>query len=237
MLQRMLDRHGDYEVINAAVPASTSSIALKIFRTKMLPLDVDTIVICVGANDITEGVILDKGNTVVDKLKRNLRPIVDLARNAGVRIILTVPPLTSFFPFAAPDQICQAVREVATERKVTLVDLQRAFEAEEQREGLILVSDDDEQSLVRTRAGKRSAILTVSVNPNRLQHVDERIYAVLDRGEFKQRLAVDGCHPNPEGHQSSDRIREKKLVPRSPSMTHIPANVTFTFMKSTGYAS
>ncbi|MGN6625618.1 MAG: SGNH/GDSL hydrolase family protein [Tepidisphaeraceae bacterium] len=125
------------EVINAGVSGETTAAALKRLQRDVLDRHPDVVTVLYGTNDM----VRDKPQPKVplDAYAKNLGTIVDRIQAKGGRVVLcTVPPIDSvpyfkrhpksnYDPAGGLDKIiadyCDAVRRVAAERHVLVVDL------------------------------------------------------------------------------------------------------------------
>jgi len=224
-LQRLLDREGGrHEVLNLGVPGKNSAALVKMMPTLVLPLKPRVLIVCTGINNTqVDGRISEPGHPLYDMhprhlahlaggRKADLRRLVTLAREAGVAVILMVPPWNSFYPFRDYEALSQAVRQVAKETGVATVDLQRLFDDQERREGLVLKTSGNLQQLVRYRGGRPETLLTARVRVDRAQYVSDKVYAYLDREPVSMELAIDGCHPSAAGHAFIARVVAREVV-------------------------
>lgn len=222
VLQELLRAHGSYEVINAADIGAESRDALEVLRDEVLPLAPHLVTVCVGVNDATNH-YLDSfqrdtwGHGGFDreiraKLRVQLEATVDLAAEAGIDLILVVPPITSFFPLVEGPTIAETVREVARARSVPLVDLQQHFARGEAERGLVLESEASAQRLVSHRMGRDRVLLEVELAPDRTRFIDDRIYDHLDTSGASQALSIDESHPNAAGQRLAAELLRDAIV-------------------------
>jgi lysophospholipase L1-like esterase len=146
------ERGLDARVVNAGVPGNTTEQALARLEKDVLARKPNLVLVQFGINDSAVQVNADppaKGSTVpLAKYKDNLREIVRAVRRDGGRVILMTPNSMRWTPkFLAfygkppykPDDVqgfnvvlkdyAEAVRQLAREEKVPLVDAYAAFEA------------------------------------------------------------------------------------------------------------
>lgn len=223
-LEKMLSPRGRFEVINAGVPRYDSETLLLFLKERVLPLYPRVVTICVGVNDTTvlsEHARIEllqlylpepRYRLVLGRFRQNLLSMVSMSREAGAEVILMTPPVTSFFPFPDIERFCREIRYVSAKEGVRLVDLARIFRKEEMRDGLVLVNENGVQKLVLNRDGKPTEFLAVSVPPRRKQFVSEEIYDYLDKHDLQQRLAIDGSHPNVQGHRLIAELLAKEVL-------------------------
>ncbi len=220
-LERLLQSHGQYQVINGGFHGADSHKALYHLEHEFLPLNPAIVVICVGVNDtvaVPEHTFPDqlrlklpddRHQQMVEGLTSNLAEMIRLCRGAGARVVLMVPPANSFFPFPDVFELTEEVRRAAQTHRVPLVDLEQAFREREMTDGVVLHTQATEQTLIRYVDGSPENLLTVQVDPDRYQFVSDEVYAYLDRKPVDMALAFDGSHPNAEGA----RLIAELLVP------------------------
>lgn len=227
VLQRLLSARGRYEVINASNIGADSARAVEILREKVLGLGPGVVAACVGVNDIAHR-FYELGRSynvphqdrvfgeIFSELRHKLEEMIQLCRERGVRLILMSPPATSFFPFPHRERLSRATREAASRHRIPFIDLQQIFHQQESKEGLVLVFKDKEQVLLRARGGMLSAIFTIAVPANRDFYIMDHVYGFLDREGISQRLSIDECHPNAEGHRLIARLLAEEVLTASP---------------------
>ncbi|QDT05051.1 Arylesterase precursor [Rubripirellula lacrimiformis] len=127
----------DVEAINAGVGGNSTAKALRRLSKDVLAHKPDVVVIFFGTNDLRADA--DHVYVPVLKYKANLETMIDQCQHQGARVVLcTLPPIehAAFFtrhqrgPFDAAGGLSKliqtyrdAARQVASEKKVTLVDL------------------------------------------------------------------------------------------------------------------
>lgn len=224
VLRKYLATHGSFEVVNAGVQGYDSEKALLFLRKHVLPLKPGVLTICIGVNDtivqpehsnpklLALDLSAERYRETLGAFRRNLLAMLDLAQENSAKVILLVPPVTSFFPFPDIERYCRTIRQVALERNVPLLDLQKVFREKEHEDGLVLETVQTTQRLVSYRNGKPTTLLTVRVRPGRKQYIADAIYDYLDREPVSQRLAIDGSHPNAEGHRLIAELLSKCIL-------------------------
>lgn len=228
VLEELLSEHGRYEVINAGVHSYDSSRGLRALRSRLLAYHPHVVTLCVGVNDsvsIPEHRELEGGQLWLSdrryeeleaEFETNVREMVRLCRDEGIHVVLMVPPVNGFFPFPDVQIYLDATRRIAVEMELPLVDLQRAFELKEKRDGLVLVTEGATQTLVGYRDGEPRELLTTEVDSGRFQFVADEIYDYLDREPVDMTLAFDGSHPNAEGMRLIAELLEPVILELTP---------------------
>ncbi len=211
VLEQLLSEHGSYEVINAGVHGYDSRKGLHALRSRLLPYHPHIVTLCVGVNDsvsIPEHAHLEGGQLwlpeeryveMVSQFEANMDQMLGLIEESGAQPVLMVPSVNSFFPFPDVQRVLDAIRRMADERGLPLVDLQKAFREREEQDGLVLLEEDHVQTLVRYRNGKPKELVTVEVDPDRFQYVADEVYDYIDAKPVDMALAYDGSHPNAAG--------------------------------------
>lgn len=156
MLRRTLTQAlgRDVRVINAGVGGDITPLGLKRMERDVLRHRPDVVLILYGVNDAgyfrpPEG-YADTPRTDLDTYRSCLRQMVDNARAVGsTPVLLTPAPMGSKYGYAWLEpyrrhglnflvrQYMQALREVAKEKEVPLIDIYRAFEAHPDREAFL----------------------------------------------------------------------------------------------------
>ena len=108
--------------------------------------------------------------------------------------------MNSFYPRQDGRFLCDAIRGVARDQHLPLIDLPAIFHQEEQKDGLVVRTTGTTQRLVRYTGGEPDALVTATVKKGREFYVSKEIYDYLEREPVSQRLSIDGCHPNEAGH-------------------------------------
>lgn len=200
-----------YEVINAGVPGEDSDQALMDLTERVLPLSPHLVVLCVGVNEISslpqrydeDHLQLWLSEELYRKeeqeLADNLRTFKEACATMGVRLVILVPPVNTFSPYPDAARFNRVVRETAHQLEVAYIDLEAAFRQVEERNGLVLLHEDDSQVVVQYHNGRPKTLLTVPVEPTREQFVSDAVYELLDSSTASMTLALDGCHPNAAG--------------------------------------
>jgi lysophospholipase L1-like esterase len=219
VLQRLLDDHGSFEVINVADVGSESADALATVTAEALELRPRVLTVCAGVNDVTNHYLdrhldetwghPDHTDAIVEPLRANLSAIVALARDHDIEPVLIVPPVTSFFPLPEGNAMCDAIRELAADRGVRLVDLQGRFAEQERRRGVALEIGEGEQVLRAYRRGRGRVLLQQTTATDRTAYIDDTVYQHLERSGVSQALSLDESHPNAQGH----RLAAEMLLP------------------------
>jgi len=197
-----------FEVINAGVPGQDSRRALAGLEARVLPLRPHIVIVCIGVNEMSNlperidptRMQLWLSEELYAKVERefadNLRAMEQACSEAGVHLVLLVPPVNSFSPFPDAIRFCRGAREVAQQNGIAMLDLQREFHAIEQQDGLELIHMDESQSVVAYRKGRADELLSVRVSPQRQQYISDRVYRFLDEEDVAMKLSLDGSHPN-----------------------------------------
>ena len=200
-----------FEVINAGVPGQDSHRVLLDLEKRVLPFQPHVVVVCVGVNELSNSPERSDESQMQlwlselrywkeeQELAENLTAIEQVCVAAGVRLVLLVPPVNSFSPFPDAARFCRVVRHVAKERGLPCVDLQTEFQDAEEHNGLVLVHQQESQTVVRYQDGQPEELLTVPVSPTRQQYIADEVYDLLDAEPIAMSLSLDGSHPNARG--------------------------------------
>ena len=192
VLQQLLRERGKFEVLNVGTPGESSESAVVVLNRTVLRLQPHVVLLCVGVNDVTDFFQPFGGRLgprqrarrfprITANLRRRLLQVVKACRAARVKVVLLVPPMTSFFPFPEHPRVSRTIHQVGQELGVRVVDLERLFGERERAEGLVLQTTGDRQRLLKYAGGRPTELLSVAVAPDRTQHIHDEIYDYLDR--------------------------------------------------------
>ena len=98
-----------HTVINAGINGETSLEGLKRLPKLLEDPSIKTMILCLGANDILQG-------SSITKLKKNLKLMVQMAKEKGIKVLLISVP--NFSPFDLSD--LALYEEVAKEENISL---------------------------------------------------------------------------------------------------------------------
>ncbi len=150
LAETFAERGGGVEIVNAGVPGNTTTLGRRRFERDALAHQPSAIVIQLGINDSTVDVWKDPpatGSRVsLEDYRENLRYFVDEGRKIGSEVILMTPNALRWTPklrelYGKPpydpdeenglnkilESYAQAVRDVAQEKGVPLVDVFAAY--------------------------------------------------------------------------------------------------------------
>ncbi len=222
LLERKLASQGEYEVVNVSDLGTESSEALQDLTSRALPLHPAVVTVCVGVNDVVEHYIQrrihgswghgSQERQVRDRLRPNLVAMASRAREAGVQLVLVVPPMNSFFALPEAEAACQTVRDVAQVERLPLLDLQAIFAQQERQDGLVLEIEPARQRLLRFRGGQPEELLAISVSQDRESYITPEVYPYLEQHGLHPRLTFDESHPTAEGHRLIAELLAEKIL-------------------------
>lgn len=159
ILQKELPQQGlPVKVINAGIGGNTTQNAIARFEKDVLAKQPDLVVIQFGINDSAVDVWKDppatKSRVSQKQYEANLRSLIDRLQKQQIKVILMTPNSLRWIPRIKklygkppydPDDplgfnlylksYAQAVREIAKEKQVPLVDIYAAFEKYAEKEG------------------------------------------------------------------------------------------------------
>ncbi|MEZ5414695.1 MAG: exo-alpha-sialidase [Opitutaceae bacterium] len=147
---RLIQARLDHTVANRGVPANTTTDALARFESDVLALNPELVVIQFGLNDAAVDVWRDPPATgprvPVDRYSANLRHMVETLQARGCAVVLMTPNRMYWSPLlleryakppydpAAPETFnarieayADAMRALAIERRVPLIDINQAY--------------------------------------------------------------------------------------------------------------
>ena len=150
----LLFREQPINVINAGVPGNTTEMALKRFTTDVLQKQPDIVIVMFGINDAAVDVWKNppavEARVSLQTYRANLRSLVQTLKQQGKRVVLMTPNPLSWtdttrklygkppYKVEHPDGFnevlrgyVQAVRDLASELGVALVDLFTLFKTQE----------------------------------------------------------------------------------------------------------
>ena len=200
-----------FEVINAGIPGENSDQALMDLTERILPLNPQMVILCIGVNEISSlperyddnELQLWLSEELYDieeqEFATNLRDFAVACAAAGVELVFLVPPSNTFSPYPDAERFNRVVRHTADQIGVARIDLERAFREAEERDGLVLLQEGDSQRVVRYRRGRPETLLTAQVSPTREQYISDEVYDFLDREAVGMSMSMDGCHPTLRG--------------------------------------
>ena len=212
VLGKLLQKQGAFEVINTGIP-SMDSTGVDRLLARIEHLQPRVVTINMGLNDLAPdpttsrsfdpafGQPAKKYRRVVTDLAKTLRGMLRRLQDAGTRVIVFVPPMNSFYPRQDGEYILQAIRGVARDAHLPLIDLPAIFNEQERRDGLVVETRGGTQQLVRYSAGRPEVLVSAAVTPGRKYYVAASIYDHMENSSVSQRLSIDGCHPNEAGHE------------------------------------
>lgn len=212
-LQEALRPHGAFEVINAGNPVEKVSLLSAVLKRLIIPLQPRVVILSVGANEIAE-VFHGKGSEIIyypneyqsvgAYLGSVLGDGIAQLKKKKIRVVLVIPPFTSFYPFPEHRFATAEVKALGKKLGVPVFDMGPVFREREQLDGLVLKLSGRlyrRQELIRYQAGTARSLLVVETEPVRQQHISDRVYAHLERHGEAQALSIDGVLPNAEGHR------------------------------------
>jgi hypothetical protein len=154
---------------------------------------------------IGEPFSLDMGEenyaVILSKYAELLRNATAYCGRAKIPLVFITTTLNSFF---LPDgyRWNETMSTVAAELNVPVFNTVEIVEREEQKNGLILTSEEGNQKLVRLVNGVPEILFSVPfvVGTDEL-HVSQKIYQFLeDNQDIRPRMTIDDNHLTPEGH-------------------------------------
>ena len=223
LLGRMLKKEGAFEVINTGIP-SLDSTGVDRLLARIEHLRPRLVTINMGLNDLAPdpdtGRNFDpafdqpakKYKWAVNGLAKTLRGMLRRLQDSGTRVVLFVPPMNSFYPRQDGEYILEAIRGVARDAQIPLIDLQAIFIKEERKNGLVLETRDNTQKLVKYSAGEPDVLVSATVTGGRKFFVADSIYRYMEHNPVSQRLSIDGCHPNEAGHELIARLLLREVL-------------------------
>lgn len=114
---------GFVSIINAGVSSNSSSQGLARFTTDVLDKSPQVICIMFGINDVST-------NVPVDIYRQNLQSMVQQSKAAGIKVTLMTPNVVRETVWIEKFPLyLEAVRNVAFQEGVKLIDIYRAFES------------------------------------------------------------------------------------------------------------
>jgi acyl-CoA thioesterase-1 len=147
MLERDLGaRFGDVQVINAGVSGNTAANGLARLERDVLDRDPDLVLIAFGLNDMKNG-------EKMSAFASNMSAIVDGIMAEGVRLVLmTTTRLqkgASILGRVNPAPFNEAIRQIAEDRAVTLIDVHEKFKGYNTPEYLMDVAHPNQEGYRR----------------------------------------------------------------------------------------
>jgi acyl-CoA thioesterase-1 len=122
--RRLSMNYNDVQVVNAGVSGDTALDGLRRLRKSVLDKNPDLVLVSVGLNDMKNG-------RPVDAFARDLENIVDKIRQYGAEpVLLTTTRLqkgTSMVSRFRPEPYNDAVRRIASEKALPMIDIYKEF--------------------------------------------------------------------------------------------------------------
>ena len=118
-------------IVNAGISAEKAEDLARRFKRDVLARKPAVVTINVGINDVWHRYPMRHDPRVLAAYWTNVAQMVDLAEAAGIRVILLTPTIIGEDPEGGENQrlriYAEAMKQIARERKTTLVDLYRMF--------------------------------------------------------------------------------------------------------------
>ena len=217
VLGKLLRKRGAFEVINIGIPSLDSTGADRLLA-RVERFQPRLVTINVGLNDLAPDLTRSRSfdpafgqparryRQVVTRLAKTLRGMLRRLQDAGIKAVLFVPPMNSFYPRQDGEYLCQAIRGVARDQHLPLIDLPAIFSQEERKSGLVVETRGGTQRLLQYSGGRSEVLVSAAVEVKRRYYISRAIYDFLENRSVSQRLSIDGCHPNEAGHELAARL-------------------------------
>jgi lysophospholipase L1-like esterase len=180
------------EVLNAGVPGFRFQQLADRIRYKLAPFRPDVIV------------VLKMGDLQVpdpmNAYRRELYRIIDESARTGARLILALPPISSFDVRPESRRFAALLDQVGRERSIPTFDFTPLFQARGSGRGIKLVVRDGEQQVVRYE-GEKATVLFRTPAPPGEPRIAPALYDFLDTIQDSEALIFDGGHPDVEGNR------------------------------------
>lgn len=210
VLQKLLDKQGKFEVINAGNPGEPSHAGARVLKRLIIPLQPHIVLICLGTNDIVNHFKRGNAETIYHPaaydrigyyIEGRLKEMITLLRKHKIKAGVVLPPLTSFYPFPEYRRTLDVIAAMGKKLNVPVFDLEKTFRQQERQDGLVLHVKGLTQALVKFENSEPRQLFTVKVKKRRPLHISEEVYTFLDKQDVAQALSIDESHPNPRGHR------------------------------------
>ena len=186
-----------FEVINFGIPCMTTDYGLNAFLKHRRDYQVDFWVFALGVNDA-----LPMFRRSIEQYRRDVRRLVQQIRRTGVKAVVLVEPVNTFYPWMNKYRRYRAVLEQEVKGKVDLLNMEAILDCHERARGLRLEVQGPVQKVVQYRDRVPRTLFQDRYRARpRQQFISPRIYLYLDTHLVWLRTFITDVHLNPFGHQ------------------------------------